>query len=143
MKKLFYLTAGIIMFNSCDFAGDSDYKNIAKDLCDCTNNSTSKISPETKKALSDASKNNKGLEDAMKKLTEENPEKAMNDGVAIMSLGTDLQNCMTKLESKYKDLKTMDEDKDIQDKMIKAFEQTSNCEVLTLIMKEGIKKGIK
>jgi hypothetical protein len=85
----------------------------------------------------------KGLEDAMKKLTEENPEKAMSDGVAIISLGTDLQNCMIKLESKYKDLKTMDEDKDIQDKLIKTFEQTSNCEVLTLIMKEGIKKGIK
>lgn len=143
MKKVFYFSAGLILFSACNLAGDDDYKNVAKDLCDCSSKSSSAVSPDLQKAIIEASKNGGDIDEAMKKIANEDPIAAMKDAEGLMKYATDFEKCSKDLEKKYKDLKTLDKDKEIQDKMIKAFEESSNCELTTAMMKIGLRESSK
>jgi hypothetical protein len=143
MKKVILFTAGLALLSACNLAGDKDYKMIAKDLCDCSNKSSSLVSPKMQKAIITASKNGGNIEAAMQKMAEEDPTALLADTEGLMKYAADFEKCTNDLEKKYDDLKTMDEDKEIQDKFIKAFEESSNCELTTAMMKIGLRESAK
>jgi len=143
MKKALIFVATIAVLYACNLAGDDDYKMIAKDLCDCTNKTSSGVSPKMKKAIIDASKNGGNMEESMKKMAEDDLTTLMNDTEGLMKYSSDFEKCVKDLEKKYDKLKTMDGDKEIQDKFLKALEESSNCELTTAMMKIGLKESAK
>jgi hypothetical protein len=143
MKKVFYFAAGLVLFSACNFAGEEDYKNVAKDLCDCAAKSSSAISPGMNKAIVDMSKTGGDIEAVMKTRAEADPMMAIKDAEGLMSYATTLQKCTKDLEGKYKNLQTLDQDKDVQDKMLKAFEEQKGCELTAAMMKLGLKESAK
>ncbi len=143
MKRVFYFTAGLMIFSACNLAGEEDYKNVAKDLCDCASKSSSAISPEMNKAIVDVSKTGGDIEGAMKARAEADPMMAMKDAEGLMNYANALQKCTKDLEGKYKDLETLDQDKEVQDKMLKAFEAQKGCEFTAAMMKIGLKESAK
>ncbi|MFM7662472.1 MAG: hypothetical protein ACKO6A_07395 [Bacteroidota bacterium] len=143
MKKALIFSATIAILSACNLAGDDDYKMVAKDLCDCTNKTSSGVSPKMKKAIIDVSKNGGSMEAAMQKMAEDDPTALMNDTEGLMKYASDFEKCSKDLEKKYDKLKTLDDDKEIQDKFLKAFEGASNCELTTAMMKIGLKESAK
>jgi hypothetical protein len=143
MRKVFYLTAGLMIFSACNMAGEEDYKNVAKDLCDCTAKSSSAISPEMSKAIVESSKSGKDIEAVMKAKAEADPMLALKDAEGLMKYASALQKCTKDLEGKYKDLQTLDKDKEVQDKMLKAFEEQKGCELTAAMMKLGLQQASK
>jgi hypothetical protein len=143
MKKAVLFSAAIAVLSACNLAGDDDYKMVAKDLCDCTNKTSSGVSPKMKNAIIDVSKNGGNMEEAMQKMAEDDPTALMNDTEGLMKYATEFEKCTKELEKKYDKLKSLDDDKEIQSKFMKAFEESSNCELTTAMMKIGLKESAK
>lgn len=139
MKKIAYLLLCVIALESCNIATSSDYNNAAKDLCECTSESSNKISEEFRKNFIEASKNSTSMENTMEKVTQSasnsEPMQLMQDGMEMIAFSEKMQTCLKKIEPKYKDLKTTDNESEVIEKLVEAFEKQNNCEFLTAVMK--------
>ena len=139
MKKLLLLPALLITLIACNNASEEDFKNIAKDTCDCVNLVAKDLSPGMTKLIIDADGDQTKLEAGMMDLMLEDQETTMNDvnilqGKAIQ----DMETCMAKLEKKYDDVYTQLSETEILDKLMVELEKMSDCKSSVAIIKMGM-----
>ncbi|MFN5318839.1 MAG: hypothetical protein ACK5CY_08360 [Bacteroidia bacterium] len=137
MKALNYLFIISISFllGACNIATQSDFDRASKDLCDCTAKHFDQISPELKKDFIEASKKKLTLEETFavilnKRKAEGNDTKNLADGLMILQMPEKVNTCLTELESKYKDLKTLGNETETIDKFMQSIEKQEDCEFL-------------
>ena len=141
MKKQLLLPIVLvsIFLGSCQTANESDYNNVAQDICQCSSGYTSTISENYKKTIIDAAKNNKGLDEVMKEMMQTEDSTVANlmivDALQAAGLGIKLDSCINSLDSKYAYLKTKENEKEVQEKMMNALMQQKDCEFLAAFMK--------
>lgn len=142
MNKLFYLLIcpAVLSLGACNMAGDKDYENMATDICDCVNKSTTGISDGMKDAVVDAVKNGKNLEAALTEKMMEDPEQGMKDAQAMTQLETGLTGCMNTLEKKYDDVYTSESETEVQQKLMVTLEKNQSCPFTHAIFKLGVQE---
>ena len=142
MKKLILpLLVMTLALGSCNMANDDDYKNLAKDLCNCMNANGKKVSPEMTKALVDAANNGKDIETVLSDAITKDPIKGMEDYNAVMKVLSGVQKCADDLEKKYNDIYTNDDDAEMQRKVLEIFKNDKGCDLTYAIWKMSMEEG--
>src|SRR3989344_6011342 len=102
MKKLFYILLApvVLSLGACNMADDSDYENMANDICDCVNKNTDGISD--------------GIETANQEIAMEDPAQAMKDAEEMMGLQANMTKCGEDLEKKYEKVYSSDTEAEVQ-----------------------------
>lgn len=138
MKNLLFITTLLIGLSACNTASDEDYGNIAKDLCECVNQSTAGFSSETITVMVDAAKNNENIMEVITAHFTENPSLAMSDGMIMQKAAEEMQNkCIPEIQEKYSDVYSTSE-KDSQDKLLEALTKPDGCGLTHAIMMLGV-----
>lgn len=142
MKALNYLLVFSIsfVFGSCNIASQSDFDRASEDICECTSKHFDQISPEFKKDFLEAAKKNLTLDQTLetiinKRKNDGNDTKNLSDALIMIQLPDKVQKCIEELESKYKDLKTLDSESETVDKFMQSIEKQEDCDFLLALMK--------
>ena len=144
MKKLILsLLVLTLALGSCNMANDDDYKNLAKDLCDCVNKNSKDISPKMREAIIMSAENGKDFEKVLTEAITEDPAGGMKDYNAVMALMKSMGTCVKDLEKKYKDIYTADTEDEMQKKLMDVFKAEKNCDLTYAIMKKGLEQNGK
>jgi len=144
MKKLIYLLCpAILALGACNVADDKDYDNMAADICDCVNKSTTGISDGMKSTLIQADKEGKDLQTAVTEYMMKDPEQGMKDAEAMMGLETGMSGCMKDLEKKYNDVYSTESEKEVQDKLMAKLKTNKDCAFTYTIAKMGMEEMAK
>lgn len=141
MKKFILPLLGLTLaLGSCNMANDDDYKNMAKDMCDCVNKHADGISDGMRDAIINSSKDGANMEAVVQAQVMKDPEQGMKDVEAIMAVAEGVDQCGKDIEKKYKDVYTSETEKEVQDKLIKVLEKEKGCEFTYALMKIGMKE---
>src|SRR3989338_5563569 len=115
MKKLFYILLApvVLSLGACNMADDSDYENMANDICDCVNKNTDGISEGMKTAIVDAVNSGKNVETAIQEIAMEDPEK------------------------KYENVYSSDTEAEVQKKLVETLKKNKSCAFTYAMYKLG------
>lgn len=139
MKKLLILPAALFVLFSCNVAGDSEYKEMAKDACDCVNKSTKELSPEMIDVIVSSDGDKSKLNEKMTAYAQDNPIQAMADATKMQqSMMPELTTCMGALEEKYKNVYSSESEAEIQKKLIDFMKKMEGCESSVAFLKMGM-----
>lgn len=139
MIKILLVPALLMSILACDTTTDEDFKNIAKDTCDCVNLVAKDLSPGMIKLIIDADGDQAKLEAGMMDLMVADQEATMNDVSILQGSATnDMEACMTKLESKYDNVYTTLSESEILDKMMTELKKMPDCKSSVAIIKMGL-----
>lgn len=146
MKKVFvksmFSFLAIILF-ACKSA-DNNITQIAGDFCNCFSNYEKSLSQSTKQILADASNAadpEKSLRDNVVKLGEEEGRKVSEEMSGLGDIeneGSEVGQCIKKVEKKYDNAYTFNEDETAQ-KLIKELEAMPGCGFTGSLIKVGLK----
>ena len=143
MKHSLYLLISaittLILFSCQNIASEKDYKNVTKDVCQCITKVTDKISPQLLNIIALSSSDEKAAEAAMAQYMEDDPMNALTEIMVIDSLGKSMESCISDLEKKYGDLYSLENDKEIQNKVLEIMKNDKSCSTAYGLMKLGFK----
>ncbi len=139
MKKILLLPALMITLFACNNASEEDFKNIAKDTCDCVNLVAKDLSPGMTAVIIEADGDQAKLQEGMMDLMLEDQATTMNDMNVLQGKAIkDMETCMTKLETKYDNVYTQLSEAEVLEKMMAELEKMSDCKSSTAIIKMGM-----
>jgi hypothetical protein len=143
MKKfilpLFVMTLAL---GSCNMANEDDYKNLAKDMCDCVNKHAAGLSDGMRETLIAASKDGADSEKLMGDQIMKDVEQGLKDQQALEKIGTEVETCISSLEKKYEDIYTDDTEAEIQKKIVAELKIAKGCELTHALIKISQKAGM-
>ncbi len=143
---IFFIAIALFM-TSCKPADkkiDEKADTIAADYCDCLKNMEAKLSEDTKRIINNAAKSDdpsKSIENDVMKM---GVEKGAAIGEEMEAVGdmedpnSETGRCINKLDEKYKDMYTMNEDKTIK-KIIVELDGKQGCDFTASLLKLGLK----
>ncbi|ASS49355.1 MAG: hypothetical protein A3D31_03475 [Candidatus Fluviicola riflensis] len=139
MKKLFYILLApvVLSLGACNMADDSDYENMANDICDCVNKNTDGISEGMKTAIVDAVNSGKNVETAIQEIAMEDPAQAMKDAEEMMGLEAGMTKCGEDLEKKYENVYSSDTEAEVQKKLVETLKKNKSCAFTYAMYKLG------
>ena len=139
MIKVLLLPALLMSILACDNSTEQDYKNMAKDTCDCVNLVAKDLSPGMIELISECDGDQMKLQEGMMDLMMEDPDATMND-VSILEgkATTDMEACMKKLETKYDDVYTTLSETEILEKIMVELKSMPDCKSSVAIIKMGM-----
>ncbi len=139
MKKLFYILIApvVLSLGSCNMADDSDYENMATDICDCVNKNTGGISEGMKTAIVDAVNSGKDVETAIQEVAMKDPAQAMKDAEEMMGLEAGMTKCGEDLEKKYENVYSSDSEAEVQKKLVETLKKNKSCAFTYAMYKLG------
>jgi len=126
MKKLFILPLLSLTLFSC--AGDSDYENMAQDVCDCINKSSNDVSDRGMDIILESGGDQQKIMSGFQEYSTEDMAAAQADMQAFQKFGNDAGTCISNLESKYDDVYTTDNEEEVQNKMLEALKGLDGCD---------------
>src|SRR3989338_4295504 len=120
MKKLFYILLApvVLSLGACNMADDSDYENMANDICDCVNSG-------------------KNVETAIQEIAMEDPAQAMKDAEEMMGLEAGMTKCGEDLEKKYENVYSSDTEAEVQKKLVETLKKNKSCAFTYAMYKLG------
>jgi hypothetical protein len=147
MRKLLFAAAvaALVFSVSCKSKADEKMPELAGDICNCMSMLDKELSAETRDLIVKASNAADPTAELQKLVMALPDDKKMSIGTEMMKMGeledknSPVGQCMKKLEEKYDDVKTMDSDKTVMRKVVKAIEQ-KNCPLALAIMKLGMRE---
>lgn len=139
MKKLFYILIApvVLSLGACNMADDSDYENMATDICDCVNKNTGGISEGMKTAIVDAVNSGKDVETAIQEVAMKDPAQAMKDAEEMMGLEAGMTKCGEDLEKKYENVYSSDSEAEVQKKLVETLKKNKSCAFTYAMYKLG------
>lgn len=139
MRKTLLLPALLITLLACDNSTDQDFKNIAKDTCDCVNILADDLSPGMIKLISESDGDEAKLEQGMMDLMLEDQETTMNDvNILQGNAAVEMESCMAKVEKKYDDVYTTLSENEVLEKIMVELKTMNGCESTVAIIKMGM-----
>ena len=137
MKKLFILPLlGLTLF-SC--AGDKDYENMAKDTCDCVNETTKDISERGMSIILGSDGDVSKMQQDLMQYASDDPTAASADATAMTEFGTEFPACMEKLEKKYDNVYSAGSKEDVQNEVLSKLKGLDGCSDAAKLMEIGLK----
>jgi len=143
MRKLILpLLVMVVGLGSCNMANDDDYKNVADDMCNCVNKNVTGLSKEFKEIYSKYGAGDQAtLEAKMQEYMMNDFEGAMKDMGQMEQVGAKIETCMKDSKKKYKELYTSDNEKEVQNKVLKELKDAKGCELSYALFSMGMKAG--
>lgn len=141
MKFILLTASALILATSCKQASQEDYENMTADMCDCFSPLKEDLSNGMQEAIIESANTNGNFEEVISDYAMQNPSEAMADATVLMSLedpGNEIQTCIAGLETKYKDIKTMESETEVQNKIIEILEKREGCELTYALVKLGL-----
>lgn len=141
MKKFILPLLGLTLaLGSCNMANDDDYKNMAKDMCDCVNKHADGLSAGMREAIIASSKDGANMEAVVQAQVMKDPEQGMKDVEAIMAVAEGVEQCGKDIEKKYKDVYTDKTQTEVEKKLIDVLKAEKGCDFTYALMKIGMKE---
>lgn len=146
MRKLFFtiaVPALILALASCKSA-DNNIGKISSDFCNCFKGMESKLSPDVKKIIGDASNAadpEKSLTDAVEALNEDQKIQVAMEMAGFAELEdekSETGSCIKAVEKKYDNAYTLNE-KEFLRKVTKELEGRPGCSITASLLKIGLK----
>lgn len=139
MKYSLLLSTLLLTLFACNMSDETDYKNLAKDTCDCVNLFTDDLSDEMMDILETSNGDEAKLEELMMSYMMKDAEAAMKDAETLQGSGTaEMTECMEKIEKKYDDVYTTLSEDEVVAKIMKELEKMDDCNRARIILKMGI-----
>ena len=143
MKKLIFLVAvsSAVFLTSFIDKSNPDYDEMAQDLCDCVNKSSTRISDELKKIIIRSELEGSDLETTLTNyiINDLNPDSAMVQVEALVELGDKMGVCSEELEKKYQHIYTTETESEVLRKTLAILKAKQGCEFTYAIMQIGAK----
>lgn len=143
MKKfIFPLFIMTLTLGSCNMANDDDYKNLAKDMCDCVNKHATGLSDGMRNVLIESGKDGADGAKLMEEYYKKDLEQGLKDQQALEKIGVESDECITNLQKKYADINTNDSEAEVQNKLIAELKKQKGCELTHALIKISQKAGM-
>ncbi len=124
---------------ACNMANDKDYENMAKDTCDCVNESTADISDRAMSIILESNGEAAKIQQDLITYATDDPVNAEKDVEAIQSFGVEFPACMEKLKAKYDDVYSMGTEEEVQEKVLEKLKSLKDCANAAKMMEIGLK----
>lgn len=139
MKKLLILPVLAMALFACNVASDEDYSNMAKDTCDCVNETTKDISDRGMSIIINSDGDVAKMQQDLMEYAMDDPTSAASDGSAMQTFGTEFPACMEKLEKKYENVYSAESEEEVQEKIMEKLRALKNCSNAAKLMEVGLK----
>ncbi|MDG1331404.1 MAG: hypothetical protein P8P74_03695 [Crocinitomicaceae bacterium] len=139
MKTTLLLSSLLLILFSCNLSTDQDFKDIAKDTCDCMSMFTDELSDEMKTILIETEGDEAAFDEAFTKYVDEYPAEGMKDALALSGADSpEIMECIEGLEKKYDNVYTTLSENEILEKVLAELDKMDDCGVTAAIMKMGM-----
>jgi hypothetical protein len=131
LRGLFFLCL-VALLGSCNYATEADYNEISDDLCDCFNKEINKLSPTMQSILTTPNLSEALIEKKVEEAIMADPTVAADiekDGLAMQNMEKSMEGCLKTIEKKYDNVFTMDNEKEVQKKLIDIMKSKPNCAI--------------
>ena len=140
MKTILLFTSLTLILASCNLSTDQDFKDVAKDTCDCMSLFTNNLSDEMQTILADSEGDEAAFDAAFTQYMTDNPVEGMKDAQALAGADSpEVIGCMEKLEKKYDDVYTTLSEDEVVQKVVEELDRMGGCKATVSIMKMGMK----
>lgn len=136
MKTLLAFASILIGLSACITTDDSDYKEMASEMCDCFNDTTKGLSEGGKRTIENSGKNDVDAQEAMMDYAQENVIVGMQDIHVLNRLKeSSFKSCIKDLKLRHQDLYISGSDSEVQKNLIKVMKKIHGCELTYAILK--------
>lgn len=136
MKTLLFTTCVLLILSACNSADDSEYKELAADICKCTNKATEGLSDGGRRTIEHAGKNDIDAQEALTEYAQENAVIGMQDIHVLNKLkGKENKACMKVLKEKYVELYEADSEEEMRKKILASMKKAKGCHLAYAIFK--------
>ncbi|XOV66840.1 MAG: hypothetical protein ACFHU9_14535 [Fluviicola sp.] len=134
-----FLFATLFVFAGENPGKDDSYKDAAKEMCNCVNQSLGTLSDRMINIIVSADGDEEFMGEEMAKYVEEDFEAAMLDVEALQGPAIDdMTSCFNRVGDAYEDLQGNDSEEEAQTKLLEAMEGLEGCETSLAFFRLGI-----
>lgn len=139
MKTTLLFTSLTLILFSCNLSSDQDFKDVAKDTCDCMALFTDNLSDEMRQILIDSDGDEASFDAAFTEYMTESPMEGLKDAEALTQAESpEVLGCLEKLEKKYDHVYTTLSEAQVVQKVIEELDKMDGCKETVSIMKMGV-----